>query len=194
MNWRLLTYIAPEGLFGGSRPTFWLLMSPMILVVLFWSMGGTGFGKAVGADGARVRIEAGFKASYWAYRAAWGQESTQEKGYSFRGYIDRAQGDLILVYLYQGGGRKRLIVRLANVREGTVNVEDFAREYKGKNLRFDIYRLPKEAYPRAVIWQREAPLNLQVIEKSGGAELNPPTNVVDKIFARYYWRIAIQGR
>lgn len=193
MNWRLLTYLSPEGFSLKMRS--WAVYTALFAVLLsgLWVISGTGVGHLLGFDGARTRVESGIKAGYWAYRAMRGNENVKERGLSFRGYIDRAQGDLLLVYLYQGKGRKRLIVRLANVREGSVNVEGFAKRYRGQNLQFDVYRLPYEKYARAVIWQRDKPLNLEVIERAGGAELNPPTNVVDKVFARYYWRMAISG-
>jgi len=194
MNWRLLTsYLTLENLTLKMGRWTVSLMASILLLGFFWWISGTGAGQALGLGDARHRVESGFKAGYWAIRAVRGSENAEESGLSFRGYIDRAQDDLLLVYLYEGKGRMRLIVRLANVREGSVNVEDFAKTYRGQNLKFDVYRLPNERYARAVIWQRDIPLNLKVIERAGGAELNPPTNVVDKVFASYYWRLALNG-
>ncbi|KPB36979.1 Uncharacterized protein AC516_4040 [Pseudomonas amygdali pv. sesami] len=97
------------------------------------------------------------------------------------------------MYLYDGEGRRRQVVSLANVNNETVELTSFAERYRGQSLRFDLFSLPTEKYPRALIWNIDVPLNLDVIEEGGGPDINPPTNVVDRIFANYYWRLFQKG-
>ncbi|WP_455233525.1 hypothetical protein [Geopseudomonas aromaticivorans] len=191
MNWGLIRYALPAG-FRLPRSLLLLLAIPGLLGGI-WYAGHTEFGKVVGFDRVGLRVEAAARSAYWLYRATRGKHDDAEKSYSYRGYVDRAQKDFLLVYLFDGGGRKRLTLRLANVQSGTVNLEGFAKKVRGENLRFDLYVHPEERFPRAVIWRREEILNLGVIREAGGAEISPKTNVADWVFARYYWRLAISG-
>ncbi|EIU1445520.1 hypothetical protein LDZ95_34725 [Pseudomonas aeruginosa] len=194
MNWDLLRYLLPFEASGDRRfkVALWVMV-PAVAFGLLWLSADTEFGRAAGLAESKMRLASAGRAAYWAVRAARGSEDEKEKGFTYRGYLDKAQGDLMLAYLYRGNGRQRIILRLANVQEGTVNVEHFVETYRGQALRFDLFALPTERYPRAVVWKVDVPLNLEVIMKAGGAERNPPTNVVDWMFAKYYWRLACNG-
>jgi len=194
LNWGLLRYLLPFEIDDNKyvRWCSWIGI-PITLVAATWFMADTDFGHAIGLTEAKFRASSAGRSGYWAIRAIKGSEDDREKGSTYRGYLDKAQGDLMLAYLYRGEGRQRIILRLANVQEGTVNVEQFVDSYRGQALRFDLFALPSERYPRAVVWKVDTPLNLEVIMKAGGAELNPPTNVVDWMFAKYYWRLATTG-
>lgn len=76
-------------------------------------------------------------------------------------------------------------VRLADVK--LIDVRGAAtavKEFRDENARFEIYE-----DEQAVVWINGWPLNVKLIE-SGFADPdpNPPTNIVDKAFATYYWR------
>lgn len=192
-NWALLGLLNPFE--EGSKK------QRVVLIVVFlgallggsWWLADTGFGKASGLAEMKYRVEMMGKALFWEYRASMGKTVAGEVGQSYRGYIDKGQKSYLLVYLYDGQGRRRQVVTLANVNNSTVELTAFADRYRGRQLRFDLFILPTERYPRALIWDIEIPLNLSVIEEGGGPDINPPTNVVDRIFANYYWRLVQKG-
>ncbi|MFK4134806.1 hypothetical protein ACI2KR_21350 [Pseudomonas luteola] len=193
MNWELLTLLSPfREASLKIRLAICICFFGVVLVAL-WCLAGTPFGKASGLQEVKYRIEMAGKASFWTYRALRGNESSYEQGTTRRGYIDKGQREYLLVYLYEGEGRTRQIVTMANVNNKTVTLERFAERYRGKQLRFDLYKVPEEKYPRALVWNIEVPLNLEVIAEGGGPDLNPPTNIADWIFAKYYWRLAQNG-
>jgi hypothetical protein len=193
MNLALLGWLNPFG--DGLGKLRWLLA--LVLVLLLgaglWSASSTAFGRAIGLDNLQYRAQMLGNAGFWAYRAYTGNTVPGEVSAQYRGYVDKGQRSFLLVYLYDGAGRKRQVVTLANVNNATVNLANFADRYRGKALRFDLFILPTEKYPRALLWDLDSPLNLDVIEEGGGPDINPPTNIVDWIFARYYWHEARKG-
>lgn len=97
--------------------------------------------------------------------------------------LDR-QGALVISEAV-GDRWQKTKVRLADVK--LIDLRGAAmlvKEHRPENARFEIYD-----EEQAVVWIKGAPLNVKLIE-SGFAEPdpNPPTNIVDKAFATYYWR------
>ncbi|MDC6536553.1 hypothetical protein LN429_15720 [Pseudomonas syringae] len=192
-NWALLGLLNPFE--EGSRKQRLSVAAACLSVLLIvgWFGADTGFGRASGLAEGKYRIQMMGNALFWEYRASTGRSVQGEVGKTYRGYIDKGQKSFLLVYLYDGEGRRRQVVSLANVNNETVELTSFAERYRGQSLRFDLFSLPTEKYPRALIWNIDVPLNLDVIEEGGGPDINPPTNVVDRIFANYYWRLFQKG-
>ena len=192
-NWALLGLLNPFE--EGSRKQRLSVAAGCLSVLLIggWVGADTAFGRASGLAELKYRIQMMGNALFWEYRASTGRSAQGEVGKTYRGYIDKGQKSFLLVYLYDGEGRRRQVVSLANVNNETVELTSFAERYRGQSLRFDLFSLPTEKYPRALIWNIDVPLNLDVIEEGGGPDINPPTNVVDRIFANYYWRLFQKG-
>lgn len=193
MNARLLLWLIPGRLIEMRLQWVWWLVLSGGLMAGMWHGADSQFGRASGLYDVRYRIEMAHQAAFWWMRSVKGASKTGEVSTSARGYIDRGQKQFLLIYLYSGEGRVRQVVSLANVNNQSADLLAFAERYRGKTLRFDLFILPHEKQPRALIWDVDRPLNLDVIEDGAGPDVNPPTDVVDKIFARYYWRQAKRG-
>lgn len=193
MNGRLLLWLIPGRLLNMQfRGLAWVALC-LVLLVGAWFSADSPFGKASGIYEIRYRAEMAAEAFFWMVRAVHGASKPEEVARDYRGYIERGQNEYLLIYLYSGNGRVRQVVSLANVNNHGANLGGFAERYKGKPLRFELYKLPTERQPRALIWDVDRPLNLEVIEDGVGPDVNPPTNIVDWIFARHYWHQAKMG-
>jgi hypothetical protein len=192
VNLNLLAWLIPDGFGRKFMPLIYAALIALLLS-LVWALGSTGFGRAAGLYEVKYRAQMLSDAAYWAARALRGASEVGEVSSTARGYIEKGEGGYLLVYLYSGAGRVRQVVTLANVNNSTAALERFAQKYKGKQLQFDLFVLPTEKNPRALIWEMGKPLNLDVIEDGAGPDINPPTNIVDWIFARYYWHRAKSG-
>lgn len=193
MNARLLLWLIPTQLITRRLQWLWWVVLSGGLLAGLWYSADSNFGRASGLYEVRYRADMARQALFWWVRAARGASKSGEVAMTYRGYIDRGQGQYLLVYLYSGEGRVRQVVSLANVNNQGANLVKFAERYRGKPLRFDLFILPHEKQPRALIWLIDRPLNLDVIEDGAGPDVNPPTDVVDKIFAHYFWHRAKQG-
>src|SRR3990167_7998712 len=123
-NWALLGLLNPFE--EGSKKQRIVLIVALVGVLGggCWWLADTGFGKASGLAETKYRIEMMGKALFWEYRANMGKTVAGEVGQTFRGYIDKGQKSYLLVYLYDGQGRRRQVVTLANVNNETVELTD----------------------------------------------------------------------
>lgn len=173
---------------------------PYALTVLV--IGGIVYGVAntlgIGASGWGVlttRMEHAVNAGRWYARAL---QNSGGRAYiapteTLYGWVEGVAADGAIVgRVYKGdkvliGSWKIGDVRIH--RDGVPSIAKKVAEFKGDEARFDVYD------DAAVVWLREDDaLNLILIEKGlAEAENSPPTNIVDKVFAAYYWRKA-QGK
>lgn len=193
MNARLLLWLIPSQMLSLRFRWLWWVVLIGGLMSGLWYSADSNFGRASGLYEVRYRIDMARQALFWWARSVNGASKSGEVSMTYRGYIDRGQSQYLLVYLYSGEGRVRQVVSLANVNNQGADLVKFAERHRGKPLRFDLFILPHEKQPRALIWQVDRPLNLDVIEDGAGPDVNPPTDVVDKIFARYFWHRAKLG-
>jgi hypothetical protein len=92
-----------------------------------------------------------------------------------------------LVILTPDGDRfVQSTVRIADTRlTNLYGAAGAVADARTADARFDIYNNDE-----VVVWIRSAPFNVKLIEDGLAVpDPRPPTNIVDKAFATYYWRI-----
>ncbi len=148
------------------------------------------FLKAIGIHRKAKQIMVIKKALYWEFRA-WQHRSVTKNFYSLAPK-NRVYGSLesmtengaIVFQYYEDDQIMRNRGRLANVVlvDKKMAARDLFRN-RNKNVMFDVYRNNE-----IVVWMPDKIWNLSLIQKNCGIpDKNPPTNLVDRIFAEYYW-------
>lgn len=167
-----------------------LFIIAMILFSVFMSLPDSTLFRAIGVTPVQQKISAMGSGLYWSTRAALNKEGSSEHVQLYGNVegIDQ-QGGLVAT-LPDEGKYKRRTFRLANLQ--LVDLYRAAQEVgalRMENARFDIY-----GEENVVVWIRNTPLNVKLIE-SGIAQPaeRPPSNIFDLAFATYYWRIARHG-
>jgi len=143
------------------------------------------FARAVGIRRLQVKTGALVSALRWEARALIhpSGESVPEVGFGFLQGIEFDGRVIASVPVDSAYVIKRYHladIKVTNLR-GAANM---LYDLKTTDATLDVYG------EMVVIWIKEKPLNVTMIE-SGLAvpDPNPPTNIVDKAFAAYYWRI-----
>ncbi|MEQ0863679.1 hypothetical protein [Pseudomonas aeruginosa] len=180
--------LASVGMFAAS--------SCFVLLILWWAA-GTGMGEATGLDGVRKRLEYAYYGVLWATRDNATDPSEQaEPPKRMSGSIQQVFGDVMLVDCYEDGKSVRRLVRLANVIISDKHAfSAWVEAYKLKGIQLDFYRPIGQVNGYdvwgVVIWHHKTLLNVQPVEMGIAVpEKNPPTTVVNQIFAGYYWNKA----
>ena len=174
-----------------DRPlTFRVLLAAASVMVLgggFAALPENDFFRTIGVTGVQVRCGALVRAIRWQTRVLIHRESDGEQPRVVYGNMVGIDKNGQLVILTPVGDRfVQSTVRIADTRltdlYGAAAAVAAART---ADARFDFYNNYE-----VVVWIRSAPFNVKLIE-DGHAEPDPrpPTNIVDKAFAAYYWRI-----
>ncbi len=161
------------------------LSGAILLFVCFVLLPESAMLKAMGVTSMQKRVSAAASAVYW----------------SGRSLLHGASGEVVLGQVYgsvQGIDEKgALIASLPNgdqwerKRFALANVEivdpyaaaQIVGSLKAENARFEVFD-----GERAVVWIRNAPLNIKLIEAGAARpDPNPPTNIFDEAFASWYW-------
>ncbi len=172
-----------------QRPirAFYLCTIAVLLAIAFMTAPVTPLMAALGMSEAQVRTAAFFNAIYWHSRALLNKEGGAVASLTKYGSmvgIDQ-RGNLV-VSVPEGSRFVTERLQIADIRiTDLLGSAVLIHEYKHQDARIEIY--PEN---QAVIWVKEVPINIRLIEKGHAApDPNPPTNIVDKAFASYYWRI-----
>lgn len=168
---------------------FWMTLWVAILVgsgAGFMSIPETPISTAMGIAKLQTRAISLVRAVRWYVRVQVNTDGVASPGRVTYGTVmglDR-QGNLVISEAIDDRWQKNK-VRLADVKLVDLRGAAMAvKELRDQNARFEVY-----GDEQAVVWIKGSPLNVKLIE-SGFAEPdpNPPTNIVDKAFATYYWR------
>jgi len=164
-----------------------LLMS--VLVVMFGWLRSSEFAKATGIADSANRVYALQQALYWSGRAILHHDAkypvTPTRMYG--SIAGLAPNGMIVVKVYEDAEIKTRTAWLADVK--VANANQFVEQVlavRDNQAEFEFYN-PEEV----VVWMDRAPWNIHLI--ACGAmhpDERPPTNIVDKAFAEFYWRIA----
>lgn len=173
-----------------------VLTTSVICLVLWWAA-GTGMGEATGLEGLRKRITYAYYGVMWATREnATDPSEAVDPPRRISGSIQQVFGDVMLVDCYEDGKTIRRLVRLANVIISDKHAfSAWVEAYKLKGIQIDFYRPIAQINGvdvwGVVIWHHKSLLNVQPVEMGFATpEKNPPTTVVNQIFAGYYWNQA----
>lgn len=162
-------------------------VSVVVFASMFASLPENEFFRTIGVTKAQKRCGALYHAAFWHMRAVLHQDSEGDKPHVVYGNMVGIDKNGQLVILTPSGDKfVQSTVRLADT--ALVDLYGAAASVAKESTadaRFDIYN-DKEV----VVWIRSAPFNVQLIEEGHAKpDPRPPTNIVDKAFAAYYWRI-----
>lgn len=170
------------GLFWGM---VWTLVASLIFVG-FMSIPRTPLTEATGVVALQRKVTDLYYAGMWFYRAQTNESGTAVAERTTYGNVEGLDKSGFLVVTVAGENdfvRERVSVadvKLTDLRSAA----EFVRSFSGKSAKFEYYE-----DNQVVIWIDESPLNVKLIEAGVAVpEPNPPTNIVDKAFATYYWR------
>ena len=168
----------------GIYRIFVVIFSISVLLIGFMMLPDSPMLKAMGINGVQKRISATANGIYWSSRASISQagnpEHTQEYG-NLEG-VDRIGKIIVSVPEHDKWIRKNLALANAEITD-MYGAAQIIGSLRTENARFDIY-----APDRVVIWIRNAPLNVKLIEAGvAKPDTNPLTNIFDIAFATYYW-------
>lgn len=180
-----------------GHPTLWrlgiLAVAAVLLINTVVAFQNTGFLRESGIAAVGTRAAAMKDAAYWTLRSwinATGAQSSPMKRY---GYIHHGNSDgTITVTVIEDDhyvSRRILPADIVMGNPGTFTAS--IASLRDRPVDLELYAVPGAGYPYAVIWLDARPLNIELVASGAAiADPNPPTNIVDKIFANYYWHLA----
>lgn len=164
-----------------------------------WIIAPSSLGQVTGLAALRERTTAAYYAVLWSTRSTEGAVGMDIKPVSLSCSIEQVVGDVLIVSCYDNGQRLRRLAKLANVIvKDKEAFAAWANPYLLKGVALDFYRPIDKVSGHdvwgVVLWYRRAPLNVETVEQGIALpEKNPPTTVVNQIFAQYYWGLAKNG-
>lgn len=167
----------------------WLMASffATVVCVIFFSLPPSPLLRAMGVTSVQKKMSSLYYAVFWQVRAATNDapvEGTLKTTFGSLAGLDPS--GMLVVSMPEGNHFVQSRVWIADIKitdlYGTAALIGGLRT---EDAKFDVY--PGN---QVVVWIRDVPFNVKVIEAGfGSPDPNPPTNIVDKAFAAYYWRI-----
>lgn len=174
-----------------DHPVFYRLLSLIIwatlLLLCFMILPDSPMLRAMGITGQQKRIAALGNGIYWSTRAAVSQTGSPEEHTQIFGNIERVDSaGRLIVSVPEGEKWVQKPLTLANAEiTDMYGAAQIVGSLRTENARFDVY-----GANRVVVWIRNTPLNVKLIEASvARPDTNPMTNIFDLAFATYYWGI-----
>jgi len=178
------------------HPRIYLVTILFALVIIgaqtiSFAANNTAFFDMLGMTTAKTKIIAAKETIYWHTRAwlndkkATGIEPI--KAYGFLQSVNR-DGTVNATMILDGKYTAQRIT-LADTIITDPNALAVAVElHKHEDANFDLYHIGNE-HPYTVVWIKNQPFNLQMITAGiATPDTTPPTNIVDRLFAEYYWK------
>lgn len=177
----------PVGYFLALAVAFLII----IINLITFTANNTELFDVLGAGQFKYRIIAAKETVYWNIRA-WKHNNSAssiplEKSYGFLQSVNR-DGTINITFIKDD---KYLIKRITLADTIITNADSLAAVvdlHKHEDAEFDLYDTGAK-YPYTVIWLNNKPFNLQIITAGiATPDTTPPTNIVDRLFAEYYWK------
>lgn len=162
-------------------------LSLTVILVIFMYIPSSPLMNVLGVTTGQRKLSALYYAAFWHARAATNQNAEARALRSMYGSlvgIDRS-GQLI-ISIPVGNRFVQSVVHIADVKVTNIyGAAEMISGLRGEDAKFDFY-----PHDEVVVWVRGAPFNVKLIEAGHAIpDPSPPTNIVDKAFATYYWRI-----
>jgi len=156
-------------------------------IVVFMLLPDSPLLRAMGITGLQKRVSAAVNGVYWSTRAMFHSNVAFEHKKLYGNVDGIDQSGKIIITVPQGDKWVRRSFALANIEiTDLYGIAQIVGSLRTENARFEIYG---DGY--VVVWIRDAPLNVRLIEAGvANPAPRPPTNVFDLAFAAYYWGIA----
>jgi hypothetical protein len=171
----------------GVYRTFLATMGVFLFVLCFMLLPDTPMLRAMGVTGLQKRVSAAANGVYWSTRAMFHGNVDVEHTQLYGNVDGVDQSGKIIITVPQGDKWEHLNFALANIEIADVyGVAQIVGSLRTESARFEIY-----GNDHVVVWIRNAPLNVKLIEAGvANPAPRPPTNIFDLAFATYYWGIA----
>ena len=167
--------------------TFAVIAGMTILFIFFMLLPDSPMLRAMGITGIQKRVSATGNGIYWSTRASISQAGNPEHIQAYGNIEGVDPTGKLIVSVPEGNKWVRKNLALANAEiTDMYGAAQIVGSLRMENARFDIY-----GQDRVVVWIRNAPLNVKLIEAGAAKpDANPLTNIFDIAFAAYYWGIA----
>lgn len=143
--------------------------------------------RAMGVSDIQKKISAVANGSYWSFRAFLSQEGLSKPQQLYGSIEGVDESGKLIVSIPMDNKWVKQYLRVANTEiTDLYGMAQLVGSLRYEAARFDLYE-----DDQAVVWVRNTPINLKLIE-SGVAKpaKKPPTNIFDQAFATYYWGVA----
>lgn len=177
-----------------DRPgTYRVLVGTVVMLLImsvFMALPDMPILRAMGITGVQQKIRACGYGIVWSTRAALHRSGSEEHTRQFGNIEGIDKSGRLITTLAKGAEWSHDSLVMANIEVTDVyGVAKLVAGLRSENARFDIY-----PGGQVVVWIRNAPLNLKLIEAGVAApDSMPPSNIFDQAFATYYWGV-VKGR
>lgn len=163
----------------------------IIIQAISFTANNTAFFDMLGMGTVKTKIIAAKETTYWHYRA-WLHNNVattiqSDKAYGFLQSVNN-DGTVNVTLI---NGKKYQTQRITLADTIIINPTALAVAVdlqKHQDAEFDLYQTGQE-HPYTVVWLNNQPFNLQLITAGiANPDTTPPTNIVDRLFAEYYWK------
>ncbi|CAG0975723.1 hypothetical protein RHDC4_01570 [Rhodocyclaceae bacterium] len=179
-----------------NHPVAFFLSAAAVVIALLTGLVGivtanTEFLDTLGLRNAVARFHAGRQAVFWTYRA-WRSDNDSldldpTHVYGFVESVNRDATVNITVVKDKQYQTQRIVLADLVITNPT-KLATLIEAHKHDNMEFAFYPTNTE-YPYTVIWRNNEPFNLTLITEGAAIpDRTPPTNIVDRLFAIYYWK------
>lgn len=182
--------------FRHTRPVaFFLTVASLVVAIMAglvaFASANTALFDALGLHNAVQRFQAGKEAAFWTYRA-WRHNngSADLDPERFYGFVESVNRDsTVNITIIKDKQYQQQRIMLADlVVTNPMRLATLIEAHKHDNMEFAFYPT-NTAHPYTVIWRNNEPFNLMLITEGAAIpDRNPPTNIVDRLFAIYYWK------
>lgn len=155
------------------------------LVVIFVAVPPSPLMRALGVTAGQKKVASLYYAGFWYVRASMNAEGINALQTTYGNLIGLDKSGQLIISVPSGGRFVESAVRIADTKlTDLYGAAALVGQLKSEDAKFEIY-----SDRQAVIWIRNVPFNVKLIEAGFAIpDPNPPTNIVDKAFATYYWR------
>lgn len=156
-----------------------------ILIFVFMMLPASPLMRAIGVTAAQTKVSSLYYAGFWYLRAQTNQEGAEALQTTYGNIVGLDKEGSLVISVPVGDKFEQSKVLIADTKlTDLYGAAALVGQFRTEDAKFEIYE-----NRQAVIWIRDVPFNVKLIEAGYAVpDPNPPTNIVDKAFATYYWR------
>lgn len=166
-----------------------LIGGVLLFLVVFMSLPRSPLMRAIGVTTMQNKVSAFNNAIYWETRARIHTPDSMKPIVAYGTLVGVTKTGAVVVNVPNGARFEQRMFYLADIKlTDLLGVAVQIGALRTEDAKFDVYG------NTVVVWVRGVPLNLNLIERGYAMpDPNPPTNIVDQVFAAYYWRLFKSG-
>lgn len=162
----------------------------IVAMLLFMALPRNALMQALGVTALQERASALQNAVYWQARASLNKADFSKPYVTYGTMVGVAKNGALAIQVPVGKKFEQRFVYFADIQlTDLLGTAVQVGSLRTEEARFELYG------SAAVVWIRGTPLNLNLVEKGlARPDPNPPTSIVDEVFAAYYWKLFREGR